>query len=493
MNGPQRPLVGHHAGRQHAGRGRGHAVTPARPSARRRSSMQLGERRACGSRPADQHQIDARDRRAAQQQPGGFLQPAAGTVANHGVADLLRHGETEPAGPSSPRQRLQHQPGSRHLAALRGDAQELGAPLQALRRGPPCPRPVRPTAACGPWRGDWPAPCGRRRSPCGRGSRAGACGPASTVDRCASRHSPIRHSGPPDPGRQRWQAAERQWRGPIAAVPLQAAAYTGVAAGASTRGRAPTERRRGAGHRRGRPAGTRPLRHVLRSDSWPLLPILPLALAAARPPAASPTTCPGPSWRGTRRRWSPGPEAPRSPRRPMLAVYGVAVVLEPPHRRVVQRRQRPAVRHRCRGGAVGSRRHHRRDRAVPGERAPRLRRAARRGGPDRRIRPALERDGFLYLLAMRLVPALPFWVVNLAPALVGMRLAALRRRHLIGIMPATFVFAGSAMGWAARWPQGGQPDLSLICSRRRCCCRCCGLAALSLLPVAWRHWRARHG
>ena len=47
-----------------------------------------------------------------------------------------------------------------------------------------CPRP---TAWTGPWRDGWPTPCGRRRWPCGRGTRAGAYGPASTVDRCASR------------------------------------------------------------------------------------------------------------------------------------------------------------------------------------------------------------------------------------------------------------------------------------------------------------------
>ncbi|HEX5325746.1 MAG TPA: VTT domain-containing protein, partial [Acetobacteraceae bacterium] len=33
-----------------------------------------------------------------------------------------------------------------------------------------------------------------------------------------------------------------------------------------------------------------------------------------------------------------------------------------------------------------------------------------------RIRPGLQRDGFSYLLALRLVPAVPFWLVNLGAA-----------------------------------------------------------------------------
>ena len=47
--------------------------------------------------------------------------------------------------------------------------------------------PVRRTGARDPWRGDSPAPSGRRRWPCAHGNRGGACEPAWRVDRCASR------------------------------------------------------------------------------------------------------------------------------------------------------------------------------------------------------------------------------------------------------------------------------------------------------------------
>lgn len=45
---------------------------------------------------------------------------------------------------------------------------------------------LRRTTACGLWHGGSPAPYGRPRWPCGPETRGGACGQASTVDRCAS-------------------------------------------------------------------------------------------------------------------------------------------------------------------------------------------------------------------------------------------------------------------------------------------------------------------
>ena len=58
--------------------------------------------------------------------------------------------------------------------------------------------------------------------------------------------------------------------------------------------------------------------------------------------------------------------------------------------------------------------------------------AARRGKFLDAIRQSLRRDGFSYLLAIRLVPAFPFWLVNLAAALSGMRLLPYRRGHGAG-------------------------------------------------------------
>ena len=45
------------------------------------------------------------------------------------------------------------------------------------------------------------------------------------------------------------------------------------------------------------------------------------------------------------------------------------------------------------------------------------------------LRPGLEKDGFFYLLTLRLIPVVPFWLLNLAPALVGMPFGAYASRR----------------------------------------------------------------
>jgi uncharacterized membrane protein YdjX (TVP38/TMEM64 family) len=106
-----------------------------------------------------------------------------------------------------------------------------------------------------------------------------------------------------------------------------------------------------------------------------------------------------------------------------------------------------------------------------------------------RIRPGLERDGFNYLLAIRLVPVVPFWLVNLAPALVGMRLVPFALATLIGIVPSTFVFAWIGAGFAEVLAAGGRPELSSLLSLRFVL-PLVALAFLVLLPVILRRAKA---
>jgi uncharacterized membrane protein YdjX (TVP38/TMEM64 family) len=105
-----------------------------------------------------------------------------------------------------------------------------------------------------------------------------------------------------------------------------------------------------------------------------------------------------------------------------------------------------------------------------------------------RIGPGLERDGFSYLLALRLIPAFPFWLVNLAPALVGMRLLPYAAATFIGVIPAAFVFASIGAGVGGVLAAGERPDVGVIVSPH-VLGPLIGLAGLSLLPVLWRRWR----
>lgn len=106
-----------------------------------------------------------------------------------------------------------------------------------------------------------------------------------------------------------------------------------------------------------------------------------------------------------------------------------------------------------------------------------------------RIRPGLHRDGFSYLLALRLVPA-PFWLVNLGAALCGMRLVPYAAATLIGIIPATFILASIGAGVGGVLAAGRSPDLAVLFSAR-ILGPLVAMAALALLPVAWRTMRRR--
>jgi uncharacterized membrane protein YdjX (TVP38/TMEM64 family) len=111
---------------------------------------------------------------------------------------------------------------------------------------------------------------------------------------------------------------------------------------------------------------------------------------------------------------------------------------------------------------------------------------ARRGGPRMQaLRTRLQRDGFSYLLAIRLVPLFPFWLVNLAAALCGMRLRAYVAATALGVLPVTAVLAWTGSGLGGVLASGERPDLRIVLSPQ-VLAPLLALAALSLLPLLWR-------
>ncbi|MBX9699588.1 MAG: VTT domain-containing protein, partial [Acetobacteraceae bacterium] len=119
---------------------------------------------------------------------------------------------------------------------------------------------------------------------------------------------------------------------------------------------------------------------------------------------------------------------------------------------------------------------------------------AERGGPLlAKVGEELRRDGFWYLLSLRLIPVVPFWLANLAPALAGMPFRGYALATLIGIIPGTAVFVGIGAGLGQVFDAGGRPDLGVILSPG-ILLPLLGLAGLSLLGAWWRRrQRARGG
>jgi uncharacterized membrane protein YdjX (TVP38/TMEM64 family) len=67
---------------------------------------------------------------------------------------------------------------------------------------------------------------------------------------------------------------------------------------------------------------------------------------------------------------------------------------------------------------------------------------ARKAGPRlQKLAEGFRRDAFSYLLFLRFLPIMPFWLTNLAPALLGVPVRTFAVASLIGLVPATFTFA----------------------------------------------------
>lgn len=111
-------------------------------------------------------------------------------------------------------------------------------------------------------------------------------------------------------------------------------------------------------------------------------------------------------------------------------------------------------------------------------------------GAPARVKAALQQNQWSALLIMRLVPVLPFFVANLIPAFVGIRLAPFALTTFVGILPAALVFTSIGAGLGEVFARGETPDLSVIFSPP-VLLPLLGLAALAALPVLLKSLRGK--
>ncbi len=84
------------------------------------------------------------------------------------------------------------------------------------------------------------------------------------------------------------------------------------------------------------------------------------------------------------------------------------------------------------------------------------------GGRVQSLKNALRQNEIEVLLLLRLVPAVPFFVANLLPALVGVKLRNFLWTTAVGIIPGGIVFTWIGVGLGEVFDRGESPDLSLL-------------------------------
>lgn len=97
-------------------------------------------------------------------------------------------------------------------------------------------------------------------------------------------------------------------------------------------------------------------------------------------------------------------------------------------------------------------------------------------------------DAFNYLLTLRLIPAFPLLIVNIAAGLMNVRAKTFILASLLGMIPSSFVYAGIGAGLGHIFAKGGPVTLETLLSPR-IYLPIIGMGVLAFLPPLWRHWR----
>ena len=90
-----------------------------------------------------------------------------------------------------------------------------------------------------------------------------------------------------------------------------------------------------------------------------------------------------------------------------------------------------------------------------------------------------------YLFVLRLIPIFPFFLVNLAPAFLGVPLRIYLVATFFGIMPATFIYALAGSGLGSVLDQGKDITVSSIFTPE-IIAAFSGLVLFALLPVVYK-------
>lgn len=96
-----------------------------------------------------------------------------------------------------------------------------------------------------------------------------------------------------------------------------------------------------------------------------------------------------------------------------------------------------------------------------------------------------------YLLFLRLLPIFPFWAVNVAAAILNVRMITFTIVTFIGVIPGAFIYALLGSGLGRLFEQNKTPNMMTIFDPY-IFLPLAGLATLIILPALYSKWRYRH-
>ncbi|MCT4555958.1 MAG: TVP38/TMEM64 family protein [Pelagimonas sp.] len=111
-------------------------------------------------------------------------------------------------------------------------------------------------------------------------------------------------------------------------------------------------------------------------------------------------------------------------------------------------------------------------------------------GALKKIKEGIDENQWSTLFLMRLVPVVPFFIANLAPAFLEVPLRRYVISTFLGIIPGTVVYTSVGAGLGEVFARGETPDLGII-FEPHVIGPILGLAALSAMPILIKALRGK--
>jgi uncharacterized membrane protein YdjX (TVP38/TMEM64 family) len=112
---------------------------------------------------------------------------------------------------------------------------------------------------------------------------------------------------------------------------------------------------------------------------------------------------------------------------------------------------------------------------------------SKKAGPYmQKFEKGLKENELSYLFILRLIPAFPFFIVNIVPALFDVKIRNYMLSTFFGIIPGALVYASVGAGVGAIFDSGGEANLAGLMFQPKVFGPILGLIALSLLPIIYK-------